>query len=639
MVFRFAGARRLGAATLFAILTTATATTATTVSAGPVSAGPVSSAAASGASSWQDATQMVLVTTADWNAPRGTLQRYQRASADAAWQAVGNATDVTVGRNGAAWGLGLHEADTRTAAADPVKREGDGRAPAGVFRIGTAFGYAAAARTALPYAAMDRDDWCVDVPASPLYNRIVDAKHVGDPAVAGSTEPMRRDLHAGGDRRYALGFVIEHNAEARRDRGSCIFAHLWKAPGEATAGCTAMDAAAMAALVAWLDAARKPVFVLLPAAAYASVAQAWGLPDADPGARTEGAAEPERDAAAARAAVDALMQRYAGDGPGAALLVLRDGEPVLARGYGLAVLESGTAVTPSTHFRLASITKQFTATAILLLAHDGKLALADPLRKHLPSLPPELAAITLHQVLTHTSGLVDYEDLMAPGYRGQIHDADVLRLLEREPRTYFPPGSAYRYSNSGYSLLSLVIARASGVDFPTFLRRRVFAPLGMAHTVAHREGMDVVAARAYGYSARNGRWARTDQSSTSAVLGDGGIYASIDDLARWDAAWSDDRLLPAPLRERALTAHTATDDANVAYGYGWRITGDTVWHSGETIGFRNVLVRWPKQRYTVVLLTNRDEPEPYALALEIAAAFGLESGVRAGGAAEGPPSG
>jgi CubicO group peptidase (beta-lactamase class C family) len=199
----------------------------------------------------------------------------------------------------------------------------------------------------------------------------------------------------------------------------------------------------------------------------------------------------------------------------------------------------------------------------------------------------------------------------------------VLRLLEGADRLYFAPGSDYRYSNSGYALLALVVGRASGRDFASFLRERIFVPLGMAGAVAFEDGISQVAERAYGYSFEDGRWLRTDQSSTSAVLGDGGIYASIDELAKWDAALYDDRLLSDASRNAAFSIQTPIhDEADVdGYGYGWRIHGDALWHSGETIGFRNVIVRWPKQRLTVVVLSNRNDPEPYRLALKIAALY------------------
>ena len=224
------------------------------------------------AARWSNATQLVLVTTPDWNTPAGTLRTFERNGGG--WTQIGHATPVTIGRTGAAWGLGLNDVP----ADGPRKREGDGRSPAGVFAIGTAFGYAAQARTALPYAPMDANDYCIDVPGSTLYNRIVDATEVGAGAVAGSTEPMRRDLHADGDQRYRLGFVIEHNAGARPSAGSCIFAHLWKSPQDATAGCTAMADVEMERILAWLDPARHPVFVLLPDAEYAKRGVDWQLP-------------------------------------------------------------------------------------------------------------------------------------------------------------------------------------------------------------------------------------------------------------------------------------------------------------------------------------------------------------------------
>ncbi len=316
--------------------------------------------------------------------------------------------------------------------------------------------------------------------------------------------------------------------------------------------------------------------------------------------------------------IDALMRAYDGPVPGASVLVLRDGQPIVRRSYGLADLEHDVAATPGTHYRLASVSKQFTATAILLLMEDGRLTLDDPARRWLPSLPDAAEAVTIRHLLTHTSGVIDYEDVMDPAETRQVHDADVLRLLEAQDRTYFAPGSGYRYSNSGYALLALIVERASGHRYADFLRQRIFLPLGMADAVAFEDGISQVAHRAYGYSLENGKWQRTDQSSTSAVLGDGGIYASIDELARWDAALYDGRLLKADTLRQAFSPATKTDDPQVEYGFGWRITGDSLWHSGETIGFRNVIVRFPARRTTVVVLTNRNDPEPYDMALKIA---------------------
>ena len=318
--------------------------------------------------------------------------------------------------------------------------------------------------------------------------------------------------------------------------------------------------------------------------------------------------------------IDAWMRDYTGQVPGASVLVLEGGDAVFQRSYGLADLEAGVTSSPTTNYRLASVSKQFTAASVLLLVEDGVLTLDDRVRHWLPTLPVASEGITLRHLLSHTSGLVDYEDLLPPDQAHQIHDADVLRLLEREDRLYFPAGSDYRYSNSGYALLALVVERASGQRFAAFLQARIFSPLGMTATLARQDEGPPVTDRAFGYTLVGDRWERTDQSTTSAVLGDGGIYSSITDLAKWDAAWYDDRLLSAPSRALAVQASTATPEPDVAhYGFGWRLQGRMQWHSGESIGFRNVLLRFPAQRLTVIVLSNRDAPEPYRLARQIAA--------------------
>ena len=225
---------------------------------------------------WAHARQLVLVVVDGWDAPGGTLRRYARR--DGGWVQQGEPAPVVIGRNGAAWGIGLHDMAEGTGGDGPRKREGDGRSPAGVFAIGEAFGYPAHVDTGLRYAAMDAGDYCIDSSGSPYYNRIVDTADAGAGIVEQSTEPMRRDLHAGGDQRYRLGFVIEHNPRAVPMGGSCIFAHLWQSPDSTTTGCTAMAPSTMDALLRWLDARGRPVFVLLPRREYLRLWRAWSLP-------------------------------------------------------------------------------------------------------------------------------------------------------------------------------------------------------------------------------------------------------------------------------------------------------------------------------------------------------------------------
>ena len=316
--------------------------------------------------------------------------------------------------------------------------------------------------------------------------------------------------------------------------------------------------------------------------------------------------------------IDDLMRGYAGAVPGASVLVVHSGVSVVRRAYGLANVEEGIAATPATNYRLASLTKQFTAAAILLLAQERHLGLDDPVRKWLPTLPEATRAITVRHLLTHTSGLIDYEDVIPGPMTLRLRDADVLAILETQERTYFAPGANYRYSNSGYALLALIVESASGRAFGSFLHERMFRPLEMANTVAHVDGISTVVNRAFGYTETNGSWLRTDQDRTSTVLGDGGIYSSIDDLAKWDASLENEQLLRAESLRSAFAPATYTDDPAVDYGFGWRISGETVWHSGESIGFRNAILRYPKRRLTVVILTNRNDGEPYRSALAIA---------------------
>ena len=231
---------------------------------------------ASAPQAWRDARQLVLVVTDGWDATTGTLQRFELR--DGRWQAASMPSPISVGRNGAAWGLGLHPAQSD----GPQKQEGDGRAPAGVFTLGEAFGYAGEAATAMPYRPMQATSYCIDVPDSPLYNRIIDTRTEGEAAAKGSTEPMRLDLHNNGDPRYREGLVIGHNPTATPRAGSCIFAHLWRTPGEPTAGCTAMAAETMDGMLAWLRPDARPVFVLLPRAEYERLAHAWRLPERAP---------------------------------------------------------------------------------------------------------------------------------------------------------------------------------------------------------------------------------------------------------------------------------------------------------------------------------------------------------------------
>ena len=322
-------------------------------------------------------------------------------------------------------------------------------------------------------------------------------------------------------------------------------------------------------------------------------------------------------------AVDSLFAAYTGSAvPGASVTVIRDGTVVVRRAYGMADLERRIAATPETDYRLASVSKQFTAMSVMLLAKDGKLRYDQPVRDLLAELPPATQAVTIRHLLNHTSGLWDYEALIPESRTAQLDDDDVLSLVASRDSLSTPPGTAYCYSNSGYVLLGMIVARVSGVPFAEFLRARIFGPLGMRSSVAHVEGRDTVPHRAYGYSPRGGAFVQTDQSVTSATLGDGGIYSNVDDLALWDRALSGAALIDRASLVLATTPPALPGGAATEYGFGWFIDtyrGEQRWrHTGETSGFRNAILRFPERELTIVILTNRSSGEPQAIAERVA---------------------
>jgi len=312
--------------------------------------------------------------------------------------------------------------------------------------------------------------------------------------------------------------------------------------------------------------------------------------------------------------VDALFQGFKQAGSaGASVMIIHRGKVILAKGYGFANIEERIPCGTNTNFRLASVTKQFTAMAVMMLAERGKLSLDERLTDCFPEFPAYGNPITLRHLMTHTSGLIDYEDVIPKGTEIPVLDRDVLRLLMRQDKTCFPPGTKYRYSNSAYALLALIVEARSGNTFARFLKENIFRPLKMSNTLAYEQGLSVVPSRAYGYSPDGGGFKRTDQSLTSSVLGDGGIYSSVADLYQWDQALYTDKLVSRKMLNLAFTPGPATGHPGTGYGYGWFVGQyrglREVWHSGNSIGFTTRIVRFPEKRFTVIILTNRNEAQ------------------------------
>jgi CubicO group peptidase (beta-lactamase class C family) len=364
--------------------------------------------------------------------------------------------------------------------------------------------------------------------------------------------------------------------------------------------------------------------------------------------------------------IDAIFAPLADEhSPGLAVVVLKDGKKLFERGYGLRDLHTATKIDARTTFRLASCSKQFTAKAIMLLVHDGKLRYDQTLTEIFLDFPAYGKSITIRNLLNHTSGLQDYETLMDQAdalnskypfphhwtEKNQIQDAEVLTLLEQTDHALFPAATQWYYSNSGYVVLGLVVAKISGQPFAEFLHQRIFAPLKMHNTVAYQQGKNQITNRAYGHTPSSqppsaqsanaktnnaAKWQQTDQSPTSATLGDGGIYSSLEDLAKWDEALRTNQLLTKEEMQPALTPFVFPDGrqpvwpANsdrpagspALYGFGWFLdpyeNHPRTWHYGETQGFRTYIARFPDDRLTIIILCNRTDITPELFALQIA---------------------
>lgn len=305
--------------------------------------------------------------------------------------------------------------------------------------------------------------------------------------------------------------------------------------------------------------------------------------------------------------VDKLFEIYNQENvPGAAVLIIHNSRKILTKMYGMANLEKKESVTCSTNFRLASVTKQFTAMCILILIERGKLEYDTTIKEIYPNFPNYGKQITIRHLLQHTSGLIDYEGITRDTANLQITDNGVLNMMMQIDGTYFLPGTSYRYSDSGYAVLATIIEKLSKRTFAEFLNENIFLPLGMKNSLAYDRSNSTVPSRAYGYTVIFDSARLSDQSLTSAVLGDGGIYSSINDLYKWDQALYTDMLISSETLKLAFTPGLGK------YGFGWKIDEYKghlrIRHAGNTSGFSTAIERFPDDKFTVIILTNRKYP-------------------------------
>jgi len=294
--------------------------------------------------------------------------------------------------------------------------------------------------------------------------------------------------------------------------------------------------------------------------------------------------------------------------PGVTLAVVRDGKTIKAQGYGLANLELNVPVTQQSVFEIGSITKQFTAAAILMLVEAGKLGLDDKISKHLQGCPAAWSSVTIRHLLTHTSGLKNYTGLSGFEVSRELDAPKFIATLAPHPLD-FAPGESFSYCNSGYNLLGYIIEEVSGQSYWQFLSERIFKPLGMI-TCQSRDLKTVITNRVSGYELEKGILVNRDSDLTD-VFAAGAIVSTARDLMKWNAALDTDKVLSRSSRAEMWKPVRLNDGKTYPYGFGWRLNDyrglQNIGHSGSTSGFCASLQRFPDHKLSVIVLCNLGE--------------------------------
>lgn len=326
--------------------------------------------------------------------------------------------------------------------------------------------------------------------------------------------------------------------------------------------------------------------------------------------------------------VDALFQQMDSTiSPGCALSVVRDHKIVYERGYGMADLDHNIPITPATVFHVASMSKQFTAASILLLAEEGKLSLDDPVRKYIPELPDFGTPVTIRELLHHTSGLRDQWDLLQLSAWRYSHDlitdADVLYVVSHQRDLNFPPNTKFLYSNTGYTLLAQIVARVSGQSFRSFTTARIFAPLGMKNTHFRDDFDEIVRNMAYGYVPSGDTYHLSVTNFDT--VGATSLLTTLDDLALWDENFYTPRIGGPALVEQLQERGKLNDGKQINYAAGLVITKyrglNIVDHAGGDAGYRSDMIRFPDQHFSVACLCNLGSANPSNLARKVAEVY------------------
>ena len=295
--------------------------------------------------------------------------------------------------------------------------------------------------------------------------------------------------------------------------------------------------------------------------------------------------------------------------PGAAVMVIRDGRILHNGHYGFADLDKAIPITSETNFRLASVSKQFAAMAIMILQEEGQISYDDPISLYVPDLAA-YPGVTVRHLLQHTGGLPDYYDLIDTS-EDIPTNADAVRVLGDMASPEFAPGERYEYSNSGYDMLGPIVEAAAGTPFVDFVRERIFQPLNMGKSLVHDHTFPEIPDRAIGYDPVADGFKPNDFDPLNGIVGSGGIYSNLEDIYRWDQSLYGEQLVSQESIATAFTAGLSNQGESIDYGFGWRVETTRghkrVWHGGSWVGFRTHIARSPDLRFSIVILSNESE--------------------------------
>jgi D-alanyl-D-alanine carboxypeptidase len=335
------------------------------------------------------------------------------------------------------------------------------------------------------------------------------------------------------------------------------------------------------------------------------------LPSTTASAQTNGDADKIRQ-------IDQLLTAtYKPTDPGAVILIAKNGKPLLRKAYGMADVEKGISLKAEDVFRIGSVTKSFTAMAILLLEEEGKLSVKDEIKRFLPDYPMQGHKITIEHLLTHTSGVAIYTDM--PNVRNAVTlntPREVIDLFKNAPMLN-APGEQFVYNNSGYYLLGAVIEKVSGMSYADFIAKRIFTPLGMHNTAYEGRELGGSAKRIAGYRAQDGRYTLAPDITTNLTFSAGGLVSTADDLNNWQNAMASEKLLKPATWKRSFTPATLNNGTPTEYGYGWflrKLRGQPMReHGGVIAGFQAMVVMLPQEQLSLVFLTNQQARQNVAL--------------------------